>query len=192
MIKICQILCVTLFFNLVPLHGTGPKQAIYIQPYQGICLFPQPEGRSIKAVTLGVAYYPFKKRSLLALTLEQQFGFSSKSYNWPELGSYKFTRNYNHTGISAGFHFLSTYRFNFTLGLKLYRFTLKGKLVTDNQLIRNYVADGYFYEKYSIDPFIRFNFRFSDRFSIYSYFHSIIESGKTMIGFGLAYNFYEK
>jgi hypothetical protein len=192
MINICRILCVFLFLNSILLYSKGPKQTIYLQPYQGICLFPQSQGRSIKAVSLGVAYYPFKKRSLFAITLEQQFGFSSKSYNWPEVGSYKYTRTYNHTGISAGFHFLSTYRLNFTLGLKAYRYTIKGKLVTDNQLIQDYIADGYFYKKNSIDPFIRFNFRLNQEFSIYAYFHSIIDRGKTMIGFGLAYNFYEE
>jgi hypothetical protein len=193
MIKIYYICCILLLMNSIQLYSKGPKQSIYLQPYQGVCFFTHPDGPLTKAVSLGVAYYPFKKRSLLALTLEQQHGFSTKSYNWPEVGSYKYTRKYNNTAISAGLHLLSTYRLSFTLGLKIYRYTFQGRLKTNNQLIRDYVDDEYFYEQYSVDPFVRFNYRLNYRFSAYTYLHRIISpwtSGKNFISAGLAYNFY--
>ncbi len=184
----------------------GPILPTYLQPYAGMSAFHMKDGAWIKSFQTGVTYSPFN--GLLFLSLENNHSYASKKSEWVGVGQYKYVRNYNNLGLTVGMRFWRTHRFNVACGAKIYLFNMNGKPKGGNEEIRKYV-NTYQNSGINVCNNIQLNYLLSVKFSIYanisrvrtamkdSYIefnhfgdNLVILGGSTVVGFGIAYNFY--
>lgn len=129
----------------------------------------------------------------LYIGLETNVNHRSRTYEWPGIGSYRYTRSYTNGVLSFGLKTFRKYSLNLYTGISIYGYTVKGRYKTDAQVLRGYLTD-YTYQKLSACLNLRVSYKVSARLTAYGSFNMIHTDNYSspVWGVGLMYNLYDK
>jgi hypothetical protein len=129
----------------------------------------------------------------LYIGLETNINRRSRNYEWPGVGSYRYTRSYTNGTLSFGFKTFRRYSFNLYTGISIYGYTVKGQYSTDDQVLKGYLKD-YTYQHYNACLNLRVSYKVSGRFTAYGSFNMIHTTNYSspVWGIGIMYNMYDK
>ena len=103
----------------------------------------------------------------IVLGVENHFYYSIKQYNWEGIGTYRYQRVINFLNLSLGLNLSKKGRFNPYLGLILNNSFYKGKLETDNDLIKKYLVNNYDKRNNNLFFLIKLNYKINKKFGLY-------------------------
>ena len=103
----------------------------------------------VKLALLGF-HKSFSNRNPLIFGIENSIYYNNKKYDWPDVGLYRYQRLIDVASFSFGFQISKFIKFTPFVGLCYNYILYQGKLVTDDELLKEYLINDYKFEKKNI------------------------------------------
>jgi hypothetical protein len=176
-------------FISLKVFSYGIHDAIVFQAYSGSAMLNVDNNIALLWQS-GVRYSP--KWFPFFILIENNLHSRTRTYDWPEVGKYKYRRTINNINFDVGGHILRKKNLSFLAGFGFAYSEAKGKLITNNSTIKSYLKESYV----SVLPgsasiYLQTNYRISHHISCYLNFRTIKSQNKgfnPIIGIGLGYN----